>query len=454
MQLRSLAVVCLAAFAAPACSDIAQEPVVETGVVTAEATTPTRIYAAEGALDLSFETLGTFENRNGRRALVLRATANRYLQHVFSFVPDDAFGTSAIISERRFEVVLEEGHELNTVLSGLPLFITVNTFTGTPNQYTARIVVAPRFYDFRGASGIFVETDVNPVWVRNGDDVLVYRGHASAAASALTVTAPDGIPAITPAGAGQFLLDWRYPAVYQAIDPHTQPLTFTTALNGGGTATKTARLVARVTELALTSGDAYEVWPSQPCLPSVHACVAARPQGASDFSACGTYRQVSRCMYAGICEGGATTPLSLTAIDTTVLEPERLQWNSTSTGMSWHHLEPVDAFSIPECPTEPKTIQSVMAKLGALNSALPHPNDGSYISRGDLEQVLFFSPWRDGGALLAAVDAFAGGGEVQAWTSTYPISCHNCTDNKAWVVLFYPASSKVLVLEGNVGYDS
>ncbi len=453
MTIRGLALACLTALAAPGCSPTESEPTQEVGTHTAEATTPTRIYATEGALDLSFETLGTFEERDGVRALVLRATANRYLQHVFSFVPDDAFGTSSIISERRFEVVLKEGYELNTVLSGLPLFITVNTFTGVPNQYTARIVVAPRFFDFRGSSGIFVETDVNPVWVQHGSSPLTYRGHASAAASALTVTAPDGTPLVTPAGAGAFVLDWSYSAVQQAMDPHTVPLTFDAALSSGGTARKTARLVARVTELALTSGDAYEVWPSQPCLPSVHACVYSQPQ-SRDFSACGTYRQVSRCMYAGVCEGGATTPMALTAIDTTVLEPERLQWNSTSTGMSWHHLEPVDAFTIPECPTEPKTIQSVMAKLGAMYPALSQPSEGSYIGRADLDQVLFFSPWRDGGALLAAMDVFAGGGEVQAWTTTYPISCHNCTDNKAWVVLFYPASGKVLVLEGNYGYDS
>lgn len=454
MQFRSLALACFTAFAAPGCADTTSEPVAETGVVTAEATAPTRIYASEGALELSFETLGTFEERDGERALVLRATANRYLQHVFSFVPDDAFGTAAILSERRFEVVLKEGHELNTVLSGLPLFITVNTFTGTPNQYTARIVVAPRFYDFRGASGIYVETEVNPVYVRNGDDVLVYRGHVSAAANSLLVTAPDGTPTVTLVSADQFLLDWRYPAVYQAIDPHTVPLTFNAALTGGGTAQKTARLVARVTELALTSGDAYEVWPSQPCLPSVHACVYSQPQGALDFSACGTYRQVSRCMYAGVCEGGATSPLALTAIDASVLEPERLQWNSTSTGMSWHHLEPVDAYSIPECPTEPKTIQSVMAKLTALNPQLPYPDTGSFVGRSGLSQVLFFNPWRDGDQLLAAVDAFSGGGEVQAWISTYEVPCHNCHDNEAWAVLFYPDSGKVLVFKGNHGYDS
>ncbi|WP_158426446.1 hypothetical protein [Corallococcus macrosporus] len=52
------------------------------------------------------------------------------------------------------------------------------------------------------------------------------------------------------------------------------------------------------------------------------------------------------------------------------------------------------------------------------------------------------------------MDVFAGGGEVQAWTTTHSISRHNCTDNKTWVVLFHPASGKMLVLEGNAGYGS
>jgi hypothetical protein len=294
MQLRTLALASLAALAA--CNNATPETAEETGVSTAAATA-TRLYASVGDNELSFETLGTFEERDGVRALIIRATANRYLSDVLSFVPDDAFGDAHIISERRFEIVLHEGHELNTVLSGLPLFVRVGTFTGTPRSYTARIVIAPRFFDFRGDSGIWIDEAVNPIYVVQGDTNLLYRGHASVSGYVdwLSVTATDGIPQVY--GRPNYRLDWSYPTLHQAIDPHTDPLTFSAGGDDGVTMQKTARLVARVTEFAVTDGDAYDVWPSPDCDPAVYTCYHSQPAGTTDFSQCGTYRQVLRCSY-------------------------------------------------------------------------------------------------------------------------------------------------------------
>ncbi|RKH57941.1 hypothetical protein D7W81_30100 [Corallococcus aberystwythensis] len=287
---------CFAALAACDNTPIESESTEELGVSTA-AETATRLYATVGDNELSFETLGTFEQRDGVRALVIRATANRYLADVLSFVPDDAFGDANIISERRFEIVLHEGHELNTMLSGLPLFVKVTTNTGTPRSYTARIVVAPRFFDFRGSSGIWIDEAVTPRYVVQGNDNLLYRGHASVSGYTdwLTVTAPDGIPSVY--GRPNYKLDWTYTKLHEAIDPHTVPLNFSAGGDNGATMQKTARLVARVTEFALTDGDAYDVWPSLPCDPVVSACYHSRPAGTTDFSQCGTYRQVLRCTY-------------------------------------------------------------------------------------------------------------------------------------------------------------
>ena len=76
MQLRTLALASFAALAA--CNNATPETVEETGVTTAAATA-TRLYASEGTHELSFETLGTFETRNGGRVLVIRGTTNRYI---------------------------------------------------------------------------------------------------------------------------------------------------------------------------------------------------------------------------------------------------------------------------------------------------------------------------------------------------------------------------------------
>ncbi|MBJ6762220.1 hypothetical protein JGU66_15715 [Myxococcaceae bacterium JPH2] len=457
--MKHLALASLLALAAPACSGTdaptPPPPAQETGTSTGAVTVPTRLYAELGAHNLSFETLGTFEQRDGVRALVLRATANRYVNSVLSFVPDDAFGDAHVISERRFEIVLHEGHELNSVLSGLPLFILINTFTGTPTQYTARIEVAPQFYDFRGDDSIWVDSTVTPYYVRNGTNDIDYRGSAGVLADGLTVTAPDGAPAVSRVDADTFQLDWSYTALHQAIDPHTVPLTFTAALPGGATASKTARLVARVVSLALTTGDAYDVWPEPGCQQPVYDCVHAQPAGTVDFSACGKYRQVTSCLYVSACQVNPLPPLTLSPIDGSSLEPARTAWNAGSNNGAWHSLNAMTTYSTPSCFADPTPIQTIMAKL-AENQGQPPIEDGTFTNRAGLSQSVFFTQnyYGDGAALLAALDAFGGGGEVQAWISTQPESCQNCHQFGAWAVLYYPASHKVIVLSGHYGYDS
>ncbi|MCE9673503.1 hypothetical protein LY474_37420 [Myxococcus stipitatus] len=462
MKLRGLALACLGAVAFTGCGDAGGEPAVEELVGVSEAAaTATRIYATEASLELSFETMGTFETRNGVRSLILHATANRYLQNVFSFVPDDAFGQANIISERRFEVVLPEGHELNSILSGLPLFISVNTFTGTPTSYTAKIEVYPRFFDFRGASSVYIEEAVDPVYVVNGVDNLVYRGRADVLADSLVVTAEDGTPLVSRVDADTFRLDWSYSAVKQAMDPHTTPLTFTASTLGGQSVQKTARLVARVTSLALTTEDPYQVWPSESCRPEVYSCIHSKPAGTTDYGDCGSNRQVSRCMYVtNACEVAPSVALALTPVDASALEPAIDAWNDGSNGGAWHHLEPIDAYSTPVCTTPPATIQAVMNEVhGGLSQqyqGFPAIEDGVFTDRAGLSQSVFFvnGYYGNGEALLAAIDAYAGGGAVHAWIGDYEVPCHNCHQFNQVAVLFYPASGKVLVLQGYTGYDS
>ena len=460
MKIRALALASFFALAAPACAGQStdQEPAdpAENTGVAASAAAVTKLYASEGDLDLIFDTLGTFEDRDGVRALILHATANRYLESVLSFVPDDGFGEAHILSERRLEVVLHEGYELNTVLSGLPLFVAVNTFTGSPNRYTAKIVVAPRFYDFRGATAINIEEKVEPFYVVNGTDHISYRGSVDALASSLTVTAPDGAPAVSRVDADSFRLDWSYPALHQAIDPHTVPLNFSAALTSGVSAQKTSRLVARVVDLALTSGDAYDVWPAPGCQPAAYACFHAQPAGTTDYSACGSYREVSRCAYASACDVLPPAPLTLAPLDSSPLEPARAAWNVGSDNGAWHELTSLDPFRTPECPASPVTIQSVMAQIAATDPGLPPVEYGTFTDRAGLAQSVFFMPnsYGDGAALLASIDAYAGGGDVQAWLSVDPLSCHNCHDFGARAVLYYPATRSVVVLNGHYGYDS
>ncbi len=449
MMFRSFALACALSLGATACGSTSPEeslgvPVEETGVSTAAATA-TRIYAYEptGTHELSFETLGTFETRNNRRVLVIHGTTNRYIRDVFSFVPDDAFGTANVISERRFEVVLEEGHELNTMLSGLPLLVAIDTFTGSPTRYYAQIILAPRFFDFRGPNSITVFENVDPVYVLDaaGTDNLMYRGRVDSAATSLTVTAPDGMPAVSRVDADTFRLDWRYPAVHEAVDPHTIPLTFTAALNSGTVVDETARLVVRVTGLAIsTNDDPYNTWPSPACQLSVYNCIHAQPTGTLDFGSCGTYRQVQRCTYASACEMLPGEPLSVTEIDSSSLEPLR-----QSNGLS-----AIDAYSTPECPATPVTVQAVLDYVAETTRTLPPSDYGEVTDRAGLVEDYFGS---SSSPLLAAIDSFAGGGPIQGWLGGQEVPCHNCHLYNHYAVLYYPASGKVVVLTTSRGYD-
>jgi hypothetical protein len=297
---------------------------------------------------------------------------------------------------------------------------------------------------------------VTPRYKVNGVDNIVYRGNTNVLADQLTVTAPDGAPTVARVDADSFHLDWSYTGVHQAIDPHTVPLTFNANLTGGGTAQKTSRLVARVVSLALTSGDAYEVWPSTTCKAAVYSCIHSQPAGATDFTSCGTYREVSRCMYASACDVAPPAPLSLTPLDNSALEPAREAWNVGSNNGAWHELTTLDPYSTPACPAATVTIQGVMAQINATMQAFPDAGDGSYTDRAGLAQNVLFNAnyYGDGAALLASIDAYAGGGAVQAWISTQPLSCNNCHDFGEWVVLYYPGTGKVVVLQGHHGYDS
>ncbi|MFY2560204.1 hypothetical protein ACN469_21520 [Corallococcus terminator] len=461
MNFRNFALACALSLGVTACGSTSPDespvvPVEETGVSTAAATA-TRIYAYEptGTHELSFETLGTFETRNNRRVLVIRGTTNRYLRDVFSFVPDDAFGTASVISERRFEVVLEEGHELNTMLSGLPLLVSIDTFTGSPTRYYAQLILTPRFFDFRGPNSISVFENVDPVYVRNtaGTEALMYRGRVDSAATSLTVTAPDGVPTVSRVDADTFNLDWRYPAVHQAVDPHTIPLTFTAALNTGAVVDETARLVVRVTGLAIsTNDDPYNTWPSPACQPAVYNCYHSKPAGTLDFSSCGTYRQVQRCTYASACEVLPGQPLSLTEIGFPPPAHGLQAPVSDSLATTWYGLVGIDAYSTPECPATPVTVQAVVDHLHETTQAVPPFDWGVATDRAGLvDNNYFFGS--SSSPLLAAIDTFAGGGPIQAWFAWEELPCHNCHSYAEYGILYYPNSGKVISLKSYHGYD-
>jgi hypothetical protein len=227
------------------------------------------------------------ETRDGRRVWVVGGRASRDLDAVFSFVPDDAYASAKVISARRFEVVLEDGSEINTLLSGLPLFVNVTPKSGV--AATAAFWMAPRFTGFTGAEKLFVEEAIRPVWVA-GELVYRARAHANAPYAQLDVATPAP-PAIVTEGVRRWKLDWSFDQMIQAV---AKPVAFTATSAAGASVGKRAALDFEVNRLELTRDDPYQVW-AESCEPAVKACLAALPAGQLDTERCGSYRQVLYC---------------------------------------------------------------------------------------------------------------------------------------------------------------
>ena len=229
----------------------------------------------------------------------VKLRSSRDLESVMSFVPDDAFGTARLTGPRTIEVDLAGDHELNSILSGLPLFLGIATKTGTVSRYEARVDLAARFFDFEGDSRVWIDPTIRPVLVRDGAQNLRYRGVASAvnprAVSLDVSTDDDAEPVITSLSPGRFQFDWQYPLFQIVFDNPRDPVLFNTRLADGRLMSKRAHAELEVTTVGLTRLAAYDVWPSPTCSSKAAACVLAAGT-KPDLGHCGAYREVSACL--------------------------------------------------------------------------------------------------------------------------------------------------------------
>ncbi|HTM19340.1 MAG TPA: hypothetical protein VL172_02495, partial [Kofleriaceae bacterium] len=151
----------------------------------------------------------TREQRDGTTVLTMRGTSSVALDEVFGFVPDDPFGEATLLSPTRFEVMLNEGHEANTMLSGLPLFVRLHPQAGGDGA-TAALWLRPRFTGFSGSSSVWVDAALAPVWV-GGQVIYRARAGTSSGYDALWVTGPAAaLPKVTAEGTRRWTLDFTY----------------------------------------------------------------------------------------------------------------------------------------------------------------------------------------------------------------------------------------------------
>src|SRR5687768_1367010 len=91
---------------------------------------------------------------------------SRNVVEAVPFIWDDGFGSGSIVSARRFELRLDRAHEINTMLSGLPLFVQLRT----SSNHALALWVGARFDGFSGNRGLFLEADLVPIYQRDPSD--------------------------------------------------------------------------------------------------------------------------------------------------------------------------------------------------------------------------------------------------------------------------------------------
>lgn len=153
-------------------------------------------------------------------------------------------------------------------------------------------------------------------------------------------------------------------------------------------------------------------------------------------------------------------PLELVPIDVSSTDDEadlfRADCNS---GGVWCDLTALRGFALPACPAEPVTLEAVFELVRQLDqdhSTLEF-HFGSVLDRAGASGTSFFATsYSDGGpALLDSIDAIGGDeAAIEAWSVSQQVPCHNCTDFQDTLILLYPDTATVVLLDGGHGYDS
>jgi hypothetical protein len=281
-RLALLLVVAFMACAAPAPSEEGETISIDPDAKTDAAT---EIKVKTTSLTVWMRPAATTRIENGRTVFVLRGRASKNLDAVTPFIADDGFAQARTLSARTFEVVLDGGHEINSMLSGLRLFLDLDVH-GSTIPYTVALELQPRYVRFSGVSSIYVTAAMKPILANGG---LVYRGRVKTGFGALVVSG-----ARTTVRTGGPDTVWNVDAPFETLlVDHMFTLD-----RDGGFYVKTAGVDAALSMLGITTADPQVTWADSwdyECDPEVAACVASLPQGSTDTEPCGSYRDVTRC---------------------------------------------------------------------------------------------------------------------------------------------------------------
>lgn len=426
--------------------DVSEDPAVFYAAAVPE------IRVREDGLTLWVDAVAVPSYSGSTLRLALRGRTSANLKAAHSFVPDDAFGSTRLVGARSFETLLEGGHEINTILSGLPLFLKLEMTNG--RVYHASLSLRGDFVRYSGDTAIAVNAALSPIYWKDDVTNLRYRGLATVDAPLLNVTTTGGVdPTVKALGSGRFQIDWDYDRFAKVFDDPRDPVRFSARTATRMPLSGSANIEIGLTDVKLTTLDAETAWPTPSCAKSVFDCIKAQPAMTRDFAVCGSYRDVQRCMYADICDFTPPVAFMLQSKDASSLAPAIAAAHAACprTGGSWCSVLDGAAFSYARCLTMEPTSDAIIeaALVAADRSGRFDPRYGTAMSRSELAAQLTF-----GSGLLAASDALAGDTTVQAKLFESEESCHNCHQFGQMYVLLYPNTRVVVVVTASHGYDS
>ncbi|MGC4119674.1 MAG: hypothetical protein QM765_34905 [Myxococcales bacterium] len=404
------------------------------------------IQGKAGTYTVTMDDWGTILTATSPAQVMLTGTSSRNLTWAFSFVPDDAFGVAAY-SGKSFSVTLQDGHEINSILSGLPQLVRLDTTSSYgAATFTARIVAAPAFASRSGTTAMSLDPVASPVMVRDPVDPLRYRVFVT---PNQPITGVDFVLANGTRVAGHALADgrWAMDLTFTQLQPLFGQAVTVDATHADGHYLKYAVLSAKVLDVQVTTGDPYVVWPDPVCEDAVRACLLP---GVEDLASCGSYRQVRTCRVYEPCLGEPATA-ALTPVSDPALASAVVAWNAATGGYTWSRVD-ATAYQVAGCGV---TLAQVVDLAAALEQGAPAYSDGQAIDRATLASGVFCSTSYSsaGPELLQAIDAFGADTQSLAWSYRVEVPCHGCHQFDDRQVVYYPRTGRAVVLSGLHGYD-
>lgn len=383
--------------------------------------------------------------------LELQGTSSRNLSFASAWLPDDAHGDTTW-NARQFSILLRDGYEINSVLDGGPLFVDLHTTTGTPNEFTARLVVHPGFSPRSGTTVMSLAQTCTPIRVRDALDPLRYRASVvvNQPMSSVALILPDSSRIAGESRPNnQYIFDLTFAQLHAALG---QTVTIE-AVGATRSYLKYGVLNAKVQDVQVTSGDASVVWPEPNCDPAVRSCLEQYP---AELASCGTYYQVSGCAAEEPCllDG---SPFALGELPDAGLVAAEAAYNAGSgngTGFYWTDVA-ASGYDVEGCGVTLEEIVNALVQDEHQQQGLDF-SSGDVTDRAGFEAHLFSTnSYSSGGTqLFNAVTAFGGAWNIEAWTYSAPGSCHNCTYIEDRVIVYFPDTQRAVVLTGGHGYDS